>query len=96
MIFIEYFNNLNFLFNFDLFFLNDIIVVFLSYNFIKSLIFSSVFELIWPTQFFNRRNNFNYNFLRFRSFTEYLVKLRLIRYKNRIINRFFRKFYLKF
>lgn len=62
-------------FNFCFLFSEEIIIVFLFYNFIKLLIFSSVFELIWPTHFFNRRNNFN-SVLKFRNFNETLLKLK--------------------
>ena len=62
------------------FFLNynfeDIIVVFLLYNFFKYLIMCSIIELIWPTQFFNRKNNIGYQLIRFRTFTETILKLR--------------------
>ena len=55
--------------------LEEIIVIFLFYNFIKLLIFGSVFELIWPTQFFNRRHS--NSFLKIRTFTEVLSKLKI-------------------
>ena len=71
----EYINNLNFFFNFKLISSEEIIVIFLFYNFIKILIFGSVLELIWPTQFFNKRHNNVSNF-RFRSFTETFLKLK--------------------
>jgi hypothetical protein len=37
---------------------------------------SSINELIWPTQFFNRRHTTSYTFIRFRTFTETILKLR--------------------
>ena len=43
---IEFFNNFNFFLNFKLISLEEIIIIFLFYNFIKILIFGSVFELI--------------------------------------------------
>ena len=54
----------------------DVIVVFLLYNFFKYLIICSITELIWPTQFFNRKNNIGYQIFRFRTFTEVILKLR--------------------
>lgn len=65
--FFNFFVNYNF---------EDIIVVFLLYNFFKYLIMCSIIELIWPTQFFNRKNNIGYQLVRFRTFTETLLKLR--------------------
>lgn len=64
-------------FNFFKFFAwEDFIVIVLLYNFIKFLIMSAVHELIWPTQFFNRRHTTGYSFIRFRTFTETILKLR--------------------
>jgi len=85
-------NNFNYFFNLYLAFSEEIIIVFLFYNFIKLLIFSSVFELIWPTQFFNKRNNF-LSLLKFRNFNEYFTKLRLKSFSKKIINNFFNFFF---
>ena len=71
----EFISNINYNFNQYFLFSDELIIVFLFYNFIKLLIFSSIFELIWPTQFFNRRNNFNF-ILKFRNFNEILLKLK--------------------
>ena len=68
--FLDYFNFYN---NFVL---EDLLVVFLLYNFIKYLIVNSIVELIWPTHFFNRRNNIGLNFIKFRTYVEVLLKLR--------------------
>ena len=84
-------NSLNNYFNFYFLFSEELIIVFLFYNFIKLLIFSSVFELIWPTHFFNRRNNFN-SILKFRGFTETLLKLR----SNYLIKRSFNKIFFNY
>ena len=54
----------------------DVLVVFFLYSFFKYLVTCSIVELIWPTQFFNRRNNIGYSYLRFRTFTEVVLKLR--------------------
>lgn len=56
--------------------LEDIFVVLMLYSFIKLILLSSVVELIWPTQFFNRRNSSNISIFRLRTFTETFLKLR--------------------
>ena len=72
----EYIQKLDF-FNFYLNWnLEDILVVLLLYNFFKYVIMCSIVELIWPTQFFNRKNNIGYQVLRFRTYTETVLKLR--------------------
>ncbi len=54
---------------------DDLIVIFMLYSFIKILLMSSLSELIWPTQFFNRRHNIGFQVFKFRVFTEVLLKL---------------------
>ena len=71
---VNFFNDLNLYLNFKLISIEEIIIIFLFYNFIKVLIFGSVFELIWPTQFFNRRHC--NKFFKVRSFTESILKLK--------------------
>ena len=64
---------------FDIYFysmLEDIFVVLMLYSFIKLVLLSSIIELIWPTQFFNRRNSMGVTSLRLRTYTEVLLKLR--------------------
>jgi len=56
--------------------LEDIFVVLMLYSFLKLILLSSLVELIWPTQFFNRRNSMGVNSYRLRTFTEVLLKLR--------------------
>ena len=56
--------------------LEDIFVVLMLYSFIKLVLLSSIVELIWPTQFFNRRNSMGVTSLRLRTYTEVLLKLR--------------------
>ena len=73
----EYINNLNCYFNLKLMFSEEIIIIFLSYNFMKLLIFTSIVELIWPTQFFNRRHTTGFHLIKFRTYTETLTKLRI-------------------
>lgn len=72
----EYIQKLDF-FNFYLNWnLEDVLVVILLYNFFKYIIMCSIVELIWPTQFFNRKNNIGYQVIRFRTYTETVLKLR--------------------
>ena len=56
--------------------LEDVFVVLMLYSFIKLVLLSSIVELIWPTQFFNRRNSMGITSLRLRTYTEVLLKLR--------------------
>lgn len=88
---IEFFNNVNFFINFKLISFEEIIIIFLFYNFIKILIFGSVLELIWPTQFFNRRHV--NKILKFRTFTEVLSKLRLNNNNYNIFNLYFMNYF---
>ena len=76
-------NDLNFYVNYKLISIEEIIVIFLFYNFIKIIVFSSLFELIWPTQFFNKRHS--NSFFKYRTFTEVFLKLKK---NNRLINTF--------
>ena len=71
-----------FLNNFDLYLSSiqeDIFVVLVMYIFIKMVLLSSIIELIWPTQMFNRKNSTNVVSFRLRTFTETLLKLRCIK-----------------
>ena len=56
--------------------LEDVFVVLMLYSFLKLIVLSSLVELIWPTQFFNRRNSMNTVSFRLRTYTEVLLKLR--------------------
>jgi hypothetical protein len=76
MKFYEYINNFNFFINFKLFFVEELIVVFMFYNFVKLIIMGSIVELIWPTQFFNRRHSTGFSAIRYRTLTETVIKLR--------------------
>ena len=67
-------------------------VIFFFYNFIKVLIFGSLLELIWPTQFFNRRHN-NLSQLRFRTFTEVVAKLRVYNLNYNVFNKFLIRYF---
>jgi hypothetical protein len=54
---------------------DDLIVILMLYSFIKILLMSSVIELIWPTQFFNRRQNIGFQVFKNRTYTEVFLKL---------------------
>jgi Tfp pilus assembly protein PilZ len=56
--------------------LEDVFVVLMLYSFLKLILLSSLVELIWPTQFFNRRNSMGVTSFRLRTYTEVLLKLR--------------------
>ncbi len=64
---------------FDVYFysiVEDIFVVLMLYSFIKLVLLGSIVELIWPTQFFNRRNSMGVTNFRLRTYTEVFLKLR--------------------
>jgi Tfp pilus assembly protein PilZ len=58
--------------------LEDVFVVLMLYSFLKLVLLSSLVELIWPTQFFNRRNSMGVVSYRLRTYTEVILKLRLL------------------
>lgn len=78
--FYSFINDINYYIQLKLFFIEEIVVIFMFYNFIKLLIFNSIVELLWPTQIFNRKHSSYQHFLRFRTFTETVSKLRLTNY----------------
>jgi hypothetical protein len=53
----------------------QLIVFIFLYSIMNFLAWSSVIELIWPTHFFNRRHTSSTSNIRFRSYTEVLLKL---------------------
>ena len=59
----------------QLFPFQEFLVLWFIYNFFKLLLVSIVNELIWPTQFFNRRHNIGYTLIRYRTYTEVFLKL---------------------
>ena len=67
--------------------LEDIFVVLMLYSFLKLIVLGSIVELIWPTQFFNRRNSMCLNSFRLRTYCEFVFKLRysFLRFSNVII-----------
>ena len=46
------------------------------YIFFKYLILTTIVELIWPTQYFNRKHSTGYQSYRLRTYTETILKLR--------------------
>jgi hypothetical protein len=74
----------------------DVIVVFLLYNFFKYLIMCAMVELIWPTQFFNRRHNIGYNIHKFRTYSEVLVKLRNSNKRYSVFSYYFNRYFFMY
>jgi len=58
--------------------LEDLFVILMLYSFIKLVLLSSLIELIWPTQFFNRRHVMGVLNFRLRTYTETVLKLGLV------------------
>jgi hypothetical protein len=55
-------------------FVEDIFIICMIYNFLKLLILGLLSELVWPTQFFNRRNFIGTSNIHKRVYTEFLSK----------------------
>lgn len=92
----HFFNDFNIWVNLKLTFCEELIIILLFYNFIKIIIFGAFLELIWPTHYFNKKNNINNNLVRFRTYVETVVKLRLKNHNLHIFNKSILKyFYLK-
>jgi hypothetical protein len=83
------FNQNNLFLNLKIFSVEDLIIFFLIYSFFKLLFLSVIQELLWPTQFFNRRNNNSTDLIKYRVFTEFLIK-------SLISISVYKQFYLKF
>lgn len=90
----SFLNDLNYYIQLKLFFIEEIIVIFMFYNFIKLIIFNSLVELLWPTQIFNRKHSSSQQLLKFRTFTETVTKLRLKNYYYRAFNKSLLKYIL--
>ena len=73
---------------------DHILTIFMMYSFLKLLLLSSLVELIWPSHFFNKKNNFNLNYIKHRTFTEVLLKLVSKQSFSTTTNIFFTKYYL--
>ena len=92
----EFLNNINFVFFSKLFMLEELVVLILFYNFIKLIVFGSLLELLWPTQYFNKKHSSDHLFLKNRTFVETVVKLRRKTRFYIVFNRaFFKKFFFK-
>lgn len=64
-------------FNFlDLNFWEDFFIIFFSYSILKYIIFSVIIELIWPTNYFNRKHFISLTFKKYRTMTELVLKLK--------------------
>ena len=81
-LFITYLGNKFTLFNkyidvFSVFlYLDNLLLILFIYTFFKTILISSIFELIWPTQFFNKKNNLSYVISKKRLFTEFFLKIK--------------------
>ena len=70
----------NFLFttSFDMYLytvIEDVFVILMLYSFLKLILLGSLVELLWPTQFFNRRSLVGISNFRLRTYTESLLKI---------------------
>lgn len=54
----------------------EVFTVIFIFNFLQLLILTTISELIWPTQLFNRQNTIGFTAYRLRTYTETLLKLR--------------------
>lgn len=61
---------------------SEFLLLWFIYSFFKLLLVCIVNELVWPTQFFNRRQNINFQFVRYRVYTEVVLKLLHNRFKS--------------
>lgn len=68
--------DINFFNFYKAFLFEDLVIVFFLYSFLKYIILGSFVELIWPTQYFNKKHNINVQFLKFRCYVSYILKLR--------------------
>ena len=69
--------------------IEDILVLLFIYSLIKYIIVSSINELVWPTQIFNKKHNINWNIIKFRSYYEYILKNKNYNKYNYIFINFF-------
>ena len=60
--------------NFIIEYFNNLILIFFFYYILKLIILSSIVELLWPTHFFNKKNNIFKNKIKYRLFSEYFLK----------------------
>ena len=72
----------------------DLFVFFFLYNFFKFLLLNSIIELIWPTQYFNRKHNIGYKIYRLRTYTETLLKLRSSTFSFNVYSKLLFKYFI--
>nr|YP_010411978.1 Ymf56 [Tetrahymena rostrata]QBI37902.1 Ymf56 [Tetrahymena rostrata]QBI37946.1 Ymf56 [Tetrahymena rostrata]QGS65281.1 Ymf56 [Tetrahymena rostrata]URP31138.1 Ymf56 [Tetrahymena rostrata] len=53
----------------------QVLIFFFTYCVMNFFAWSTVIELIWPTHYFNRRHTSSTEFIKFRTYTEVLLKL---------------------
>lgn len=79
--------------NFYLFSFEELLIILFLFSIAKLIILCIVIELIWPTHFFNKRHNINFQTLKLRDFQSVLLKLR-IKSKGYYMLKSFWNFYL--
>lgn len=62
--------------NFYLFSFEELLIILFLFSIAKFVLLCVVIELIWPTHFFNKRHNINFQTLKLRDFQSTLLKLR--------------------
>jgi len=73
-------------------YIDNMLLVLMLYFFFKSVILSSMLELIWPTHIFNKKNNFSYSLYKKKSFIEIFLKFKNYNSFLNILNKFFIKY----
>ena len=68
--------------------------ILMMYSFLKLVILSSILELLWPTHFFNKRNNFDLSYVKQKNFLESLLKITNSNPFVFTTNKFFIRYYL--
>lgn len=71
-----FFEKYNYFINYILVNLDELLLVIFLFSFTKMILMCSLVELIWPTQFFNRRHSISFQTLHWRTYTEFFLKLR--------------------
>lgn len=74
----------------------DLIVVTFLYIFFKYLLLSSVVELVWPTQYFNKKHVVGYQSYRLRTYVETINKLKNFTSYYSVFNLYFVYYYFIF
>ena len=79
----------NYLTNLDWFFIEDFIVIFFFYSFFKYIILNSLIEIIWFTNYFNKKHLYSVSFFRIKNVYEVFLKLNNYNSYSIIFNIFF-------